>query len=291
MTAYKMEFENKWTPRLQNAVNTAHNRIKSLIGTHKGAEKLEEGAGGDMTTTLDKTAEKAIFSVIESYGEDAIIISEERGTYFYDSRQKERIYDYDEKGKETNNYFIIDPLDGSSNASRGLPFSSISIAYADGPTFADIKVGCVINLATRDIYLSEKGKGAFLNSQPIQCSEVKELGKAMVAVAFKSNKLSKTLERVQMEFLKSVGKIRILGSCALECCLIAQGALDVYVDLRETIRTVDFAAGYLILKEAGGFFNDGDFNPIDSQSIFLDNRFSIILGNESLKLEVKKYYG
>lgn len=106
-------------------------KVSVLVGTEKGAEKIERGAGGDISMHLDLVAENTIIEELEESGMDILLVTEEAGEKYIGNK---------EKVKETQRKLIVDPVDGSTNCSRGIPFYSVSVAYAEGSTLRDIKI-------------------------------------------------------------------------------------------------------------------------------------------------------
>ena len=283
-----MNYSNKWTERILRAIQIAFLDVKSIIGTKEANKKHTLGAGGDLTLEIDKRAENAIIKSLESYNEPIVIISEEIGKYFWDPVAKKRISKF--KSSICSDFFIIDPIDGSTNAKRGIPFSCISVAYANGPKLNNIQVGAVFNIGTEDLYLAEKGMGAFCNNNPIKCSRAKRLANSVGGTDIHIRDFCEPTINQKNDILKLARKVRIMGSSALSICLVAAGSLDFYIDFRGISRIVDFAAAYLIVKEAGGFFIDDKGKSISLPTInfSLKKRYNILAVCPGLKEIVKK---
>ncbi|MBO3839581.1 MAG: inositol monophosphatase family protein [Thermoproteota archaeon] len=197
---------------------------------------------GDQTFEIDMVLEKLIFEATKKQFKDATLVSEESEII--------------EVGRGGPPFIIVDPVDGSANAARGYPCYSSSIAVAEGETLNDIICSGVINLLDRSIYLAEKNKGAFLNDRRIRVSNVEKIEEALIAVDFNVRgrlpgyvkKISNIVERAK--------HVRFLGTDALEICMVASGAADAFIDLRGFLRSIDFAAASLIVREAGGLVLD-----------------------------------
>ena len=177
-----------------------------------------------------------------------------------------------------SSYIILDPVDGSSNAIRGIPFSCVSIAVAKEPRISQIEVGVLISLQTGDEYVAEKGKGSFLNGKPLHCSSISDISQAFMGTDLDSSEKCKELIVENENLFRAVSKRRILGSCALELGFIANGNMDLYFDVRGVLRIIDFAAGLLILSEAGGFLLDATGAPLSDQIFTLQTGFDLIAG-------------
>ncbi|MFX1238951.1 MAG: inositol monophosphatase family protein, partial [Promethearchaeota archaeon] len=128
-----------------------YNAVKPLLGTEKASKKSRRGAGGDISMEIDLIAENVIITCLENASTNVLLISEELG---------ERYIGDKEEAKLSQNVLIVDPLDGSNNAVRGVPYCSVSIAYAIGNKMNDIIRAVVLNLNTKELFWAEKGKGA-----------------------------------------------------------------------------------------------------------------------------------
>jgi len=245
--------------------------INPLLGTKEAAIKLKRGAGGDISMNIDLLAEDIIINSLEKANADLLLISEELG---------EKYIGDVEKAKVNQNVLIVDPLDGSNNAVRGIPYCSVSIAYAIGNQISDIKKAVVLNLNTKDLYWAEKGKGAYLNDKKIRVSDLDLSQKCFFELNLPIKNLMKNLQKLT-PLIKRFHKIRILGSSALTLCQIASGNMEAFINLRESNRLVDVAAGMLILKEAGGeiFSLNGDNIDIE---LSIDAKFPFIACNAAL---------
>ena len=283
-----MNYSNKWTERILLAIQNAYLEVKALIGTKEGNQKHTIGAGGDLTLEIDKRAENLIIQTLESYNEPLIFVSEEIGKFYWDPVTKKRIFKF--VSTICSDYVIIDPIDGSTNAKRGIPFSCISVAYADGPTLNDIQVGVVFNIGTEDLFLAEKKMGAFLNNNPIKCSQTKKLANSVAGTDIHIRDFCEPNIMEKNIVLKYARKVRIMGSSAMEICLVAAGSLDFYIDFRGISRICDFAAAYLIVKEAGGFFINDKGRVISkaTNKFSLNKRYNLLVGCPGLKEIVKK---
>ncbi|TFG01693.1 MAG: hypothetical protein EU539_13755, partial [Promethearchaeota archaeon] len=133
-------------------------KINPILGTKKASELSSKGAGGDISMYVDLLAENTIIDILEKQNVNVMLISEEVGERYFGN--KSDVLKHDSK-------LIIDPIDGSNNAARGIPYSSVSIAYAEGKKIKDIKMSVIIDLNTKDLYHAIKGKGAYKNEHQI----------------------------------------------------------------------------------------------------------------------------
>lgn len=248
-----------------------YNSVNPLIGTMEGARRTKRGAGGDLSMKIDLVAEKVIVDTLKKADVDLLLISEELG---------EEYIGVEEKAKDSQNILIIDPLDGSNNAARGIPYCSVSIAYAIGNRVSDIKKAVVLNLITKDIYWAEKSKGAYINDIPIHVSDLDNSQKCFFELNLSMKNLMENLQKLT-PLIKKFYRIRILGSSALTLCQIANGSMEAFINLRDSNRLVDVAAGMLILKEAGGdiFSLNGDNIDVD---LSINAKFPFVACNAKL---------
>lgn len=226
----------------REAFKAASDSISDLTGTEAAGTVVCMGADGTPTAKIDIAAEDAIVEVLKADGRSMRIISEELG---------ERTL-----GHSPEFSVVIDPLDGTYNASAGIPFYNVSIAFATLDLSA-VRFGFVSNLAFCEEYYAEAGKGAFLNGKKTKPSRTSELRELCVSVyGYRHN-----VERTRRIY-KNVRRVRLFGSVALELCYVASGKLDALVDVRGALRVTDVAAGQLIIKEAGGLVTDGEGNSL-----------------------------
>ena len=224
---------------------------RSILGT---------GASGDKTYRVDKVAEDIIISCLEKSGEGLTIISEEIGTK-----------DVRGGGKKV----IIDPIDGSRNAISGIPFYSTSIAIADGDNFGSITRAYIINLTNGDEFWAEKGKGAFLNGQKIKTQQ----DSIFYLIAYEAQAPRQDISRI-VPLLSESRKTRCLGSTALDLAYLASGAISVFVSPSPS-RCFDFAAGSLLVEEAGGIFTGLGGQSIDTLEASLKERTTLLVSGNS----------
>ncbi|WP_430461267.1 inositol monophosphatase family protein [Thalassolituus sp. LLYu03] len=151
--------------------------------------------------------------------------------------------------------WVIDPIDGTVNYAHQHPQVAVSIAYYER---GEARLAVVFNPFLHETFSAEAGHGAWLNGQPIRCSETRDLRRAIVATGFPyhKNTVPLLMKRVQ-NVLSECADIRRLGSAALDICWVACGRLDAYY---ETVKPWDFAAAQLIAREAGARF--GHFTPV-----------------------------
>lgn len=189
----------------------------------------------NLVTEYDTLSEEIIISMIRSYYPDHAFLAEESGLSA--SKQQKTIT------------WIIDPLDGTVNFAHKVPIFSVSIAAAFDN---DILCGVVYQPMTEELFVAEKGKGAFLNGSLIQVSPQTKLEDSYVATGFPYNVHENPLYCIDsFAKLSKMGlPIRRLGSAAIDLSYVAAGRFDAYWEV--FLQPWDLAAGKLIVEEAGG---------------------------------------
>jgi len=220
---------------------------------------------------IDLVAEELIIQSLKDQELDILLISEEVGEKYIGNKKKALFNEH---------ILIVDPIDGSNNAARGIPYCSISIAYAKGKSIKDIVKAVIIDLNSKDLYWAEEGNGAFLNGALIHASQLDVSDDCFFELNISNKNLFKYVEKFR-SLIKRNYKVRVLGSSALTLCQIAKGSMEAFINLRENNRLVDVAAGILILKEAGGeIFSITGSKLKGELSIFL--KFPFIASNKRL---------
>jgi myo-inositol-1(or 4)-monophosphatase len=233
-------------------------------------EVVKRGAGGDLTKRIDKVAEDAAVSYLESAGFRGSLLSEELGVKRF--------------GGEEYPLVVLDPVDGTTNATRGIALYSISAAIALGPRLSDVESAVVMEIPSGRAFWAERGSGAFLDGVPIRVNDGVDVPKSLAGLDFNVRGNREKVYEV-LPVLLSVKHIRNLGSAALGLCYTASGALDFYLDNRLLLRVTDIAASVLILREAGAKVLDLEGNDLDC-TLELAERVELIAGCEKVCREV-----
>jgi len=221
----------------------------------------------DLVTEADHASEKAIFKVIQQNHPDHFILSEETGSM----------------PTKSNIKWIIDPIDGTINFANGIPICCVSIGVEEN---GEMIMGAVYNPFMNELFFAEKGKGAFLNDQPIKVSSKNDLLTSCLVTGFPYQYLDTENGPLQI-FEKLIRKsipVRRLGSAALDLCWTAAGRFDGFYEHK--LQAWDSAAGYLIVQEAGGVVTDlkGEkYNPyqpgiIASNGLIHDQLLNLLKG-------------
>lgn len=243
------------------ACRAAADGLRTILrDTPASADRVLEtgitGEGGDRTLVIDAAAEQVVFDELERLhdaGARFTAVSEERGEV-----------DFGDEGV----LVIIDPIDGSLNAKRGMSHHSISIAVADGPTMADVFFGYVFDYGPSEEWRAVRGEGAHLNdvllADPAPERRTSDGRLELVAVESAD---PRWLARASDGLLEHVHRVRAIGSVAISLCQVAPSRVDGMVSLTGS-RAIDSAAGQLVVREAGGLvafpaFEDPLAAPLD----------------------------
>lgn len=232
-------------PKIEDVVIWAKNAGQILKDGFGKEHQIEHKSEIDIVTEIDKKSEDYLIEEIRTAFPDHVIIGEESGKI---------------NNTHSDGVWLIDPLDGTSNYAHGVPIFSVSIGYQyKGETV----LGVVYDPLLDECFTAEKGKGAFLNGNPIRVSDTQEMIKAMLVTGFPYN-VHKTEENnldYFANFILTAQAVRRLGSAAIDLCYVASGRLDGYWELQ--LQAWDAAAGVLILEEAGGKVTNMDGTPFE----------------------------
>ena len=226
---------------ISEAVQDERERCFDRFGT-----EVCMGADGTPTAHIDKVAEDVALEVIDG---QVNVLSEEAG--FVDN--------------DCMYTMVLDPIDGTRNAVNGVPFYCTSIAIGQRE-LSDVVYGLVRNLPTGDTYTAEKDQGGACNGRPIA---VQTRAEPLLSLVLGTSGNEQAWQRVRRHH------IRALGAAALEMSLVAAGALDAYYQANEYLRVTDFAAGTLLVREAGGAVYDSSGEELNVP-LRLDVRSSVL---------------
>jgi myo-inositol-1(or 4)-monophosphatase len=244
-------------------------RLRKEILSHleelRKADSFGKGASGDVTNPIDKKAEDIVLEEVEKLRESVTIVSEECG--FKDIRGG---------GMK----LLLDPIDGSRNALSGIPVFSTSIAVVDGESIGDAQIGYVINLISGDEFWAIKGKGSYLNTMKMTTQQDDTLR----VVAYEAQTPKVDIPKI-VPLLSLFRRARCFGSTALDMAFLAQGAVSMFITPSPS-RSFDFAAGYLLIKEAGGIVTDLKGKGIEKCEVGI-KRITPLLASANEKLHKK----
>ena len=223
-----------WLAVCRRAVDAVRAELRRFPEPADRAVPTGRGEGGDIALVIDRAAEDAILGELEALDLPMTVVSEERGHVDLHG------------GGPT--HVVVDPIDGSRNAKRGIPAYSVSIAIADGPTIGDVKFAFVHDLALEEDWHAAPGQGAFLNGEPLPRLQPGGELEILALEIIHPELVAKSSEAIAAT---GAQRLRALGSFAIALCWVAAGRYDALATL-STCRSVDFAAGQLIVTEAGG---------------------------------------
>jgi myo-inositol-1(or 4)-monophosphatase len=247
-------------------IKAAHRAGRSLKRDLGEVEQLQVSLKGprNFVTAADKRAEEIVREELAKARPDYGFLGEESGAH---------------EGSDKSHRWIVDPLDGTTNFLHGIPHFAVSIALERNGT---IVAGLVYNPANDDLFVAERGKGAFLNDQRIRVAGRQRLSEAVVACGlphYGRGDLAlgrKEIEAAQQHF----AGLRRFGAAALDLAWIAAGRFDAYWE--RDLSSWDMAAGIILVREAGGFVSDLDGHD----AIFTKGQ--IAAGNETMHRELLK---
>jgi len=247
-----MQSQTDWLQILARCKENVKERIRAHLKTlNESQPDLGKGAGGDPIKPVDLVAEKAIIEVLQQSKASFTLISEESGIK--------------EFGDTPNRcYVTVDPIDGTTNLVRGLPFYASSIAVSTKPTLSTVFAALVTDLVHDTTYTALEGKGAFRDVEKIVSSRREFLKDAVIGSDLNSYKVKEIAPQLT-DLIQKTKHIRHFGANALELCYVAEGATDAFIDMRGKLRTTDMAAAYLIVKEAGGTITTPKGEALDTK--------------------------
>ncbi len=210
----------------------------------------------NLVTEYDHLSEKTILDFVRQNVPGSHFLAEESGS----------------TGPENNEWlWIVDPLDGTVNFAHQIPVFSVSIAAEKN---GEVFCGVVFQPITHELFVAEKGQGAFLNGQKIKVSSIASLNKSILATGFPYNLSENPYRCIDhfVDILKLGIPIRRLGSAAIDLAYTAAGRMDGFFEVE--LGPWDCAAGKLLVEEAGGKVTRWDSKPFDIRSrgpIFASN--------------------
>ena len=226
--------DEDWLGLCRRAGAGVRRALGEYTTTAERAASTGRGEGGDEALVIDRVAEEVVIGEVERLGAPVTAVSEERGEVSVAGGGPAHV--------------VIDPIDGSLNAKRGLPAYGLSIAVAGGPTMGDVQVGFVADLATGEEWWARRGEGAHRGDRrlpPLEADGALELLGVDSATPALIHSAAEALAGT------GAGRLRAFGSIALHLCHVAAGRLDAMLSLA-ACRSVDAAAGQLLVREVGG---------------------------------------
>ena len=231
---------NSISPNLNLMIKASEKASKILIRDFGEVEKLQVSVKGpnNFVTNADRKAEDIIIDELEKSKKNFSILTEESG--FIENKDKE-------------NFWIVDPIDGTTNFLNGIPHFCISIALL---VDNEIIAGVIYDPIKDEIFYSEKNGGSYLNNKSIRVSKKSKISDCLYGVNFREN--------IPENFL-----IRNTGSAALDLAYVSSGRFDGC--LQKNVNLWDIAAGTILIKEAGGIVDNFDLKKFTKISIKASN--------------------
>ena len=257
-----------WLELCRGCVADIQDVLAELPTRHEREPVLRTGEGGDDTTAIDAAAEAAVVARLEASGEDFVLVSEELGERVFGAGGPRRV--------------VVDPIDGSVNAKRGIPFFALSIAVAEGPTMDDVVFGYVYDFGSREEWTAERGAGAFLDGQPLGSVTPK----ATIEILCFEGTTTEFIAEKAAAVLGIAGRLRVMGSLALSLCHLAAGRVDGVCSLKAA-RSIDIAAAQLLVREAGLAIDLFESPPFGAAPLDLGQRSRLVAaGTDELCAEL-----
>lgn len=215
---------------------------------------LKRGSAKEVVTEYDKKSDQMIREQIEAIFPDHNLVTEEGG-------------EFDKNSEYT---WLVDSLDGTGNFAVGNPFFAVSIGVMKGK---ELVLGVIYAPYLNELYVAEKGKGAYLNGQKLQVSKVESLKDSYIESCEGGDVDRTRLNKINSYLHPMVKDLRKLGSAALECAFVASGRAEAYFTTK--ICAYDVAAGALLVEEAGGQVSDFEgrwWQPFQGDFLFSNKK-------------------
>ncbi|MBQ9503891.1 MAG: inositol monophosphatase [Lachnospiraceae bacterium] len=220
--------------------------IKPLFNNHEKAGHIKAKGEQDFVTEVDTAVQRLINEKLSALYPDIQMFGEEKDNSEVDF---------------SGDVWILDPVDGTTNLIHDFRFSALSLGYSEG---GDLCFGVVYQPYTDELFCAEKGKGAFLNGKPIHVSHAETIHDSLISFGtnpyLRGDLSDKDFDSINRIFKECVD-VRRLGSAALDLCYVAAGRSEGFFERR--LKPWDFAAGTVIVREAGGEVVNYDGEPID----------------------------
>ena len=242
-----MEIPNALSHDLRTAIEAAQQAGRVIMTAFQGDITAETKGDKGLVTAFDKKAEQTIRAVLEAKSPYSIL-GEESGLSHRDAAW----------------VWVVDPIDGTTNFSRKIPLFAVSIALLRG---REIALGVILNPNSNECYFAERGKGAYRNGLKMKVSTTQNPERAVIFLnhGYRTDDLQRMAHLTAR--LGSTYSTRTLGTTALELCWVANGLVDAFICSGDELW--DYAAGVLLVQEAGGKFTDWRGDAWDGQQAFI----------------------
>ncbi len=245
-----------WVAICRAAVADARRVLDELPTRVEREPVLRAGLGGDDTTAIDDAVERVVLARLDGELDDYTLVSEEIGEVV--------------KGNGRP-WLVLDPVDGSLNAKRGVPYFCLSLAVAEGPTMGDVVFGYVYDFGTGEEWTARRGEGAWLGGDRLGAVRPKD---EIELLAFEATLTSTIAERAA-SVVGLAYRLRVMGSLALALCNLAAGRIDAVCSLKGA-RSVDIAAAQLLVREVGLAIELFEQPPFEDAPLDLEARSRVV---------------
>ena len=253
---------DQWLEACRAAVSGQQEVFARFEGIESRSHYDGVGEGGDNTLVIDRLCEDVFFEQLDllaNAGHSFTAISEERGTVVFG-----------DQASAAQTVVVIDPIDGSLNARRTIPCHSLSVAVASGMSMSDVEFGYVYEFGASEEFHASLGGGAVKDGRELLLDE--NLGDGLEIVGMEATRPERMV-KVADEFTDRVFRLRTPGSLAVSLVYVAAGRFDGMLSMRGC-RSVDAAAGQLIVREAGGYLSFAG-EPLEAAALDLGPRYHV----------------
>ena len=255
-------------PDWLGACRRAAAEVRSLLVDRPAqADRVEEtgvvGEGGDRTLVIDQLAEDAVFAQLQRLHDEGArfsALSEERGRVDFGSPDV---------------LVVVDPIDGSTNAKRGLPHHALSIAVAEGRTMGDVVFGFVYDVGPQEEWYAFRGEGAYLDGVRLDPPPERRRSDGRLELVAVESARPGYFEQAAGPLHEHVHRIRAIGAIAVSLCQVAATRVDGMATLWRC-RSVDAAAAQLIVRESGGLVAFGSLEDPLASPLDLEPRDPVV---------------
>jgi myo-inositol-1(or 4)-monophosphatase len=245
-----------WLDTCRAAVADAQRVLVELPTRAEREPFVRMGKGGDATTAVDDAVERAVLARLEELVDDYTLVSEEVGEVVKGGGRP---------------WLVLDPIDGSLNAKRGVPHYCLSLAVANGPTMGDVVFGYVYDFGSGEEWTARRGGGAWLDGAQLGDVRPKE---KIELLAFEATLTSSIAEKAA-NVVGLAYRLRVMGSLALALCNLAAGRIDGVCSLKGA-RSVDIAAAQLLVREVGLAIDLFEHPPFEDAPLDLEPRSRVV---------------
>jgi myo-inositol-1(or 4)-monophosphatase len=249
-----------WLELCRSAVGDVQRLLAELPTRIEREHVIGTGQGGDETTAIDAAAEQAVVARLQrlnDHGIDFTLVSEELGQQVF--------------GEAGEWWIVLDPIDGSMNAKRDIPFFSLSLAVADGPLMSDVRFGFVYDFGSGEEWTAVRGEGAWLDGVRLGDLEPKQAIEILSLEATETPLVAASVGG----FVGLARRLRVMGSLALSLCHLAAGRVDGVCSLKPA-RAVDIAAAQLLIRECGFAIELFDRPPLAEAPLDVEGRSRVV---------------